>query len=52
VAGKCFKKQDSSPPVCELHGVKLFVRTVAKDPLAPFLGHVIIYQCPVSGEVF
>ena len=45
---RCFKKKDSSPPSCGVHNVLLVFGETAIDPLAPYLGRVNCFICPIS----
>ena len=51
MSGQCFKKRDSSQPVCSTHNVPLDVCEVLFSRFAPFLGFVTRYKCPVSQHV-
>ncbi len=45
---QCFRKKDSDPPVCGVHGVLLAESAIPIDENAPHLGSVTCYVCPVS----
>ena len=47
----CFFNGNVSPPSCGVHNVDLEVRRIPIDDIAPDLGWVACYVCPVSEEV-
>ena len=51
MAEQCFKKKDSDPPSCVLHGVLLIPCKELLDPAAPYLGYINCLECPQSGTV-
>jgi hypothetical protein len=51
MAVPCFRKKDSSPPVCGVHKALLVPVRVAIDHNAPHLGEVPCFVCPVTRQV-
>jgi hypothetical protein len=51
MAGPCFRKMDSSPPVCGVHNVMLIQHHSSEDAVLSKFGDFIFYVCPVSGYV-
>ena len=51
MTGSCFKKKDTSPPVCGVHNVTVSEHRISIDSNAPGLGQVICFLCPVSRAV-
>jgi hypothetical protein len=51
MAEQCFMKEGSHPPVCGLHNVELVLAETPIDQLAPHLGRITVFMCPVSGLV-
>jgi hypothetical protein len=51
LAALCFRQENSHPPICGIHNVALVGSRLPIDPYAPYLGRVIAYVCPVSGQV-
>jgi hypothetical protein len=51
MAEQCFKKKGSNPPVCGVHNVPLVQNRISIDPLAPGLGHITCFRCPVSHAI-
>ena len=47
----CFKKKDSDPSSCGLHGVLLIPCKELLDPAAPYLGYITCLECPRSGNL-
>jgi hypothetical protein len=47
----CFKKDESSSPICGVHGVVLVVTQISIDNHAPSLGEVSVLKCPVSQTI-
>jgi hypothetical protein len=45
---RCFVKENSNPPICGVHGVKLVRDQVLIDANAPGLRPVSCQACPVS----
>ena len=47
---RCFQKEDSNPPVCAVHGVRLVLEKVPIDPMSP--GRTIeCWRCPTTRDV-
>lgn len=44
---KCFKKNDSNPPVCGVHNVKL----VERREVVAGVGKCTFFVCPMSNQV-
>jgi hypothetical protein len=51
MAGQCFKKRDSDPPVCAVHNVQLVLKHLPSELIGAGLMSFTFLQCPVSGEV-
>jgi hypothetical protein len=47
----CFRKKNSNPPICGIHGIALIENQLPIDPNAPQLGYIIGYVCPVTQQV-
>jgi hypothetical protein len=52
MAERCFIKEDSDPPVCGLHHVRLMHRELPEGTIAPGYQAFSHLACPVSGEAF
>jgi hypothetical protein len=48
---RCFREENSDPPVCGFHKVEFFQTAFWIDPNAPQLGYMTVNVCPVSGRV-
>jgi hypothetical protein len=51
MAGQCFKKKDSKPPECAVHGVRLAQKRLPKELIASGYKGFTFLVCPASGEV-
>jgi hypothetical protein len=51
MAGQCFKKKDSDPPVCAVHNVQLVSKHLPSELIAVGYTSFTFLECPVSGEV-
>jgi hypothetical protein len=51
MAEKCFKKEDSEPPVCGVHDVPLIKRQLPEEMIAVGYKFLTFLACPVSGAV-
>jgi hypothetical protein len=48
---QCFRKEDSSPPVCGVHAVRLVTKHLPDDMIAVGYKPLTFLVCPVSGVV-
>jgi hypothetical protein len=51
MGSQCFRKKDSSPPICGVHGVALVLHRSSDDLKVSFFGDFRYFQCPVSNKV-
>jgi hypothetical protein len=48
---QCFRKEDSNPPVCGVHGVRLIMKQLPDEMIAVGYKSLSFLACPVSGAV-
>jgi hypothetical protein len=51
MAGQCFKKKNSDPPVSAVHNVRLVQKQLPNELIAAGYKSFTFLVCPVSGEV-
>jgi hypothetical protein len=48
---RCFFKKDKELLICGIHNVPLVKGSIPIDSIAPHLGRIVCYVCPISLEV-
>jgi hypothetical protein len=51
MAERCFRKKDSSPPVCGVHDVRLISKQLPDEMIEEGYKAFTFLVCPVSGAV-
>jgi len=51
MAEQCFRKEDSNPPLCGVHDVRLITKQLSDEMIAAGYKPLTFFVCPVSGAV-